>query len=142
MPFISQVAAGTRPMLSVFGGDYPTHDGTGVRDYIHVMALAEGHAATLKHLANRADGAHLTLNLGTGQGHSVLDVIHAFQAATQQPIPYQIVARRPGDVPAYYADASRAQHLLGWKPSRTLQDMCAATWRWQAANPEGYPGTR
>lgn len=138
MPFISQVACGSRPKLSIFGGDYPTHDGTGVRDYIHVMDLAEGHVATLKHLASNPGGELLTLNLGTGQGCSVLDVVKSFEAASGQAIPYQIVARRPGDVPAYYADPSQAQEVLHWRATRTLHDMCADTWRWQAANPRGY----
>ncbi len=138
MPFISQVACGARPQLSIFGDDYPTHDGTGVRDYIHVMDLAEGHAATLKYLAGQPNGQLLTLNLGTGHGHSVLDVVKAFETASGQAIPYQIAPRRPGDVPAYYADATQAQTLLGWHASRTLHDMCADAWRWQAANPRGY----
>lgn len=138
MPFISQVACGARPMLSVYGNDYPTPDGTGVRDYLHVMDLAEGHVATLDYLANQKEGTLLTLNLGTGQGHSVLDVVNAFEAASGQAIPYTVVERRPGDVPAYYADATQAQKLLQWKATRTLRDMCADTWRWQSANPKGY----
>lgn len=138
MPYISQVACGSLPMLSIFGGDYPTHDGTGVRDYIHVMDLAEGHVATLKYLASNPGGNLLTLNLGTGQGCSVLDVVKAFEAASGQAIPYQIAARRPGDVPAYYADSTQAQELLHWRAKRTLHDMCADAWRWQAANPQGY----
>ncbi|MGB3068601.1 MAG: UDP-glucose 4-epimerase GalE [Ottowia sp.] len=139
MPFISQVASGARPMLSIFGNDYPTHDGTGVRDYLHVMDLAEGHAATLQYLARREEGELLTLNLGTGQGYSVLDVVKAFEAASGQAIPYQIAARRPGDVPAYFADVSKAKELLQWEAARSLHDMCADTWQWQSRNPQGYP---
>lgn len=138
MPFVSQVASGVRPTLSIFGGDYPTPDGTGVRDYIHVMDLAEGHVATLKYLATRKEGELLTLNLGTGEGRSVLEVVHTFEAVTGQAIPYQIVPRRSGDVPAYYANAAQAQKMLQWHATRTLEDMCADTWRWQAANPCGY----
>jgi len=138
MPFVSQVACGARPMLSIFGGDYPTHDGTGVRDYIHVTDLAAGHAATLQYLARTNSGELLTLNLGTGQSHSVLDVVRAFEAASGRAVPYQIAARRAGDVPAYYADATLAKKLLAWQTTRTLQDMCADTWRWQLANPQGY----
>ncbi|WP_028604273.1 UDP-glucose 4-epimerase GalE [Ottowia thiooxydans] len=138
MPFVSQVACGARPKLSIFGDDYPTHDGTGVRDYIHVMDLAEGHVATLKYLASHPQGELLTLNLGTGQGCSVLDVVKTFETASGRPVPYEIVPRRPGDVPAYYADPSQAQKLLHWRATRSLRDMCADTWRWQAANPQGY----
>lgn len=138
MPFISQVACGARPVLSIFGNDYPTHDGTGVRDYLHVMDLAEGHMATLQYLARQPEGTLLTLNLGTGQGYSVLDVVKAFEAASGQAIPYQIAARRPGDVPAYFADVSKARELLHWQAARSLHDMCADTWQWQSQNPQGY----
>ncbi len=139
MPFISQVASGARPMLSIFGNDYPTHDGTGVRDFLHVLDLDEGHDATLQYMARLEEGEFLTLNLGTGQGYSVLDVVKAFEAASGQAIPYQIAARRPGDVPAYFADVSKAKELLQWEAARSLHDMCADTWQWQSRNPQGYP---
>ncbi|MCB9155494.1 MAG: UDP-glucose 4-epimerase GalE [Caldilineaceae bacterium] len=138
MPFVSQVASGARPMLSIFGGDYPTRDGTGVRDYIHVMDLAEGHAATLQYLLSRVGGDLLTLNLGTGKGHSVLELVQAFESASGHAIPYQVVARRPGDVPAYYANSTRANQILGWRATRDLKTMCADAWRWQSNNPRGY----
>ena len=131
MPYISQVACGARPMLQIFGDDYPTPDGTGVRVYLHVMDMAEGHAATLHYLAQHNAGELLTLNLGTGQGLSVLEVVRAFEAACGHPIPYQITARRPGDL-------SRAQALLHWRAQRSLHQICADTWRWQSANPQGY----
>lgn len=136
MPYVAQVAVGKRASLQVFGGDYDTPDGTGVRDYIHVMDLAEGHVAALRHLIDR--GSSLTVNLGTGQGYSVLEVIRAFEAASGRAVPYQIVARRPGDVAACYADPSRARELLGWSATRGLAQMCADSWRWQSRNPQGY----
>lgn len=136
MPYIAQVATGQRPLLQVFGSDYPTPDGTGVRDYIHVCDLAEGHVAALKALIGQ--GRSLTVNLGTGQGHSVLDVVRAFERASGRPVPYELVARRPGDVAQCFADPSLARELLGWRASRTLAQMCADTWRWQSANPNGY----
>ncbi len=136
MPYVAQVAVGKRPFLQVFGGDYDTPDGTGVRDYIHVMDLAEGHVAAVRHLLERASS--LTLNLGTGQGYSVLDVIGAFERASGKAVPYQIVARRPGDVAACYADPSLAHSLLGWSATRDLAQMCTDTWRWQSRNPQGY----
>ncbi len=136
MPYVCQVAVGTRPELRVFGGDYPTPDGTGVRDYIHVMDLAEGHVASLKHLLE-GGGSHV-VNLGTGRGHSVLEVIHAFERASGRPIPYRIVDRRPGDVAACYADPTLARHLLGWSARRELDAMCADAWRWQSAHPRGF----
>ena len=129
MPYVAQVASGLREKLSVFGGDYPTPDGTGVRDYIHVMDLAEGHVAALDYLA-RAPGL-LTVNLGTGCGYSVLDMVHSFEKASGRPVPYQIVARRPGDVAACYADATLAESLLGWQARRGIDEMCRDTWRWQ-----------
>ncbi|WP_428424029.1 UDP-glucose 4-epimerase GalE [Methylibium sp.] len=129
MPYVAQVAAGQRPDLQVFGGDYPTPDGTGQRDYIHVMDLAEGHVAALDHLAR--ESGLLTLNLGTGLGISVLEVVAAFAAASGRPIPYRIVGRRPGDVPAYWADPSLAARVLGWRTRRDLAQMCADAWRWQ-----------
>jgi UDP-glucose 4-epimerase len=136
MPYVTQVAVGKRAHLQVFGGDYDTPDGTGVRDYIHVMDLAEGHVAALRHLL--AGGESLTVNLGTGQGYSVLDVVKAFEAASGRQVPYQVVGRRPGDVAACYADPTRARGLLGWSASRGLPEMCADAWRWQEANPHGF----
>lgn len=136
MPFVTQVAVGKRPMLSVFGGDYPTRDGTGVRDYIHVVDLALGHLAALKRVI--AEPGAWTVNLGTGQGYSVLDIVKAFEKACGKRIPYQIVARRPGDVAQCYADPALAVEMLGWRAERDLQQMCADSWRWQQQNPDGY----
>jgi UDP-glucose 4-epimerase len=136
MPYITQVAAGTRPRLSVFGNDYPTPDGTGVRDYIHVCDLAEGHVAALHHLLEQRRS--LAANLGTGHGHSVLEVVRAFEAASGRAVPFDIAPRRPGDVAQCYADPSRARELLGWQARRTLAQMCEDAWRWQSANPNGY----
>lgn len=138
MPYISQVACGTRKQLSVFGNDYPTPDGTGVRDYIHVMDLARGHLAALARLAAEPAGAMLTVNLGTGKGISVLEMVAAFERASGMPVPYQVVGRRPGDIASCYADVSLAKNLLGWQAELGLEAMCADTWRWQAANPRGY----
>jgi UDP-glucose 4-epimerase len=129
MPFIARVAVGIYPKLRIFGGDYPTNDGTGIRDYIHVADLASGHAAALRKL--RRDAGIFALNLGTGQGHSVLEVVRSFESACGAPIPYEIVARRPGDVAACYADVSRAAALLHWRSTHGLAQMCADTWRWQ-----------
>lgn len=129
LPFVAQVAAGRRQRLSVFGQDYATPDGTGVRDYIHVMDLAEGHLAALHFLAAH-DGWH-AFNLGTGRGYSVLEMVRAFEAASGRPVPYEIVARRPGDVAACYANADKARTQLGWQARRLLDEMCASTWRWQ-----------
>ncbi len=136
MPYITQVALGQRPFLQVFGDDYPTSDGTGVRDYIHVCDLAEGHVAALRALLAR--GESLTVNLGTGQGHSVLAVVHAFEAASGRSVPYRIAPRRPGDVAQCYADAGLARRVLGWQAQRSLHEMCADAWRWQSRNPQGY----
>ena len=136
MPFVTQVAVGKRPKLSVFGGDYPTHDGTGVRDYIHVVDLALGHLAALEKVV--AGKGAWTVNLGTGKGYSVLDFVKAFEKASGRPIPYQIVDRRPGDVAQCYADPSLAAELLGWRAQRDLQQMCADSWNWQQNNPDGY----
>lgn len=130
MPYIAKVADGTLEKLSVFGSDYPTHDGTGVRDYIHVVDLARGHIEALKALENSS--GVLTVNLGTGQGYSVLDVIRAFEAASGQKVPYQIVGRRPGDIAACYADPSRAKTLLGWQAQNGIDEMCRDAWRWQS----------
>ncbi len=136
MPYIAQVAVGKRERLSVFGGDYPTPDGTGVRDYIHVMDLAEGHLAALQALQSK--GGLITTNLGTGRGYSVLEMISAFASASGKSVPYDMVARRPGDVAQCYADPAHAEAVLGWKASRGIEDMCKDHWRWQEANPEGY----
>lgn len=136
MPFIAQVAVGKRDALSVFGGDYDTVDGTGVRDYIHVMDLVEGHLAALRALQEQ--GGLMTVNLGTGKGCSVLQMIDAFARASGREIPYRIVARRPGDVAQCYADPTRAARLLGWQARRDLHSMCEDHWRWQHQNPEGY----
>ena len=135
MPYIAQVAAGQRPCLSVFGGDYPTEDGTGVRDYIHVMDLAEGHAAALNFLSE-TPGWH-AINLGTGQGYSVLDMVRAFQKASGRQVPYQIVSRRAGDVAACYANPNKASECLNWRAVRGLDDMCASTWRFQQSQSSG-----
>ncbi|PXF31829.1 UDP-galactose-4-epimerase [Pokkaliibacter plantistimulans] len=137
MPYVSQVAVGTREVLQVFGNDYPTHDGTGVRDYIHVMDLADGHLKALEKL-DQTDSGVLTYNLGTGQGYSVLDMVSAFEKACGKPIPYVQVARRAGDVAACYADPTKAERELGWKAKRGIDEMCADTWRWQSNNPRGY----
>ena len=136
MPFVTQVAVGKRSKLSVFGGDYPTHDGTGVRDYIHVVDLALGHLAALEKVV--AGNGAWTVNLGTGKGYSVLDFVKAFEKASGKPIPYQIVDRRPGDVAQCYADPSLAAEMLGWRAQRDLQQMCADSWNWQQKNPDGY----
>ena len=129
MPYVAQVACGQRERLSVFGADYPTPDGTGVRDYIHVMDLAEGHVAALNYLV-RAQGL-LTVNLGTGCGCSVLDMVRSFERASGRPVPYALVARRPGDVAACYADTTLAEKLLGWRATRGIDEMCRDAWRWQ-----------
>lgn len=136
MPYISQVAIGKRDELSVFGNDYPTPDGTGVRDYIHVVDLANGHLKALEKLAENP--GVVTYNLGTGHGYSVLDVVKAFEKASDKKIPYQIVERRPGDVAQCYADPGKAEKELGWKATRGIEQMCADTWRWQSNNPNGF----
>lgn len=136
MPFITQVAVGKRQKLSVFGGDYPTPDGTGVRDYIHVADLAEGHVSALQSFANNL--GYFTVNLGTGVGYSVLDMVKAFEAATGRSIPFEIVARRPGDIASCYADTTKAKVLLGWSATKTLDDMMRDSWAWQSSNPDGY----
>ncbi|MBT0585067.1 UDP-glucose 4-epimerase GalE [Alteromonas oceanisediminis] len=136
MPFISQVATGKRPHLSVFGNDYDTHDGTGVRDYIHVDDLANGHLKALDKLQRNA--GLCTFNLGTGQGYSVLDMVKAFEAQSGQKIAYEFVPRRSGDVAACYADPALAEKELGWKAQKGLAEMCADGWRWQSTNPNGY----
>lgn len=136
MPFVTQVAVGARDKLRVFGADYDTPDGTGVRDYIHVMDLVEGHVAALDYIA-RARGLH-TLNLGTGIGVSVLQLVRAFEAASGRTVPYEVVGRRPGDIAACWADADRAARTLDWRASRSLEQMCEDSWRWQSGNPRGY----
>ncbi len=139
MPYVTQVAVGLREQLNVYGNDYDTPDGTGVRDYIHVLDLAEGHVAALQRLLDGSGS--LTVNLGTGRGHSVLEVVQAFERASGRRIPYTIMPRRPGDVAACYADPSLAQRLLGWRATRDLDAMCADSWRWQSMNPNGFEAT-
>lgn len=136
MPFISQVAVGRRKQLSVFGNDYPTPDGTGVRDYIHVVDLARGHLAALAELFRSQ--RCFTLNLGTGKGYSVLEMVRAFEAASGRTVPYKIVERRPGDIAVCYADPTQARHVLDWRAKKGLTEMCADHWRWQSMNPRGY----
>lgn len=139
MPFVTQVAVGKRERLSIFGNDYPTPDGTGVRDYIHVQDLARGHVAALSALlSDQAETRNFTVNLGTGVGCSVLEVVKAFEVASGRPIAYRIEARRAGDVAECYANPGLAKRLLGWEAHHTLQDMCADAWRWQKGNPNGY----
>ena len=136
MPFITQVAVGRREKLSVFGNDYDTPDGTGVRDYIHVVDLAKGHVAAVKYAGSHT-GCEV-FNLGTGVGYSVLDMVKTFQEVNGVPIPYQIVDRRPGDLPVCYADPSKSAEVLGWKAEKNLRDMCRDSWNWQSRNPMGY----
>jgi len=137
VPYISQVAVGKLQRLSVFGNDYATPDGTGVRDYIHVVDLAGGHVRALQRLS-QVPGELMTVNLGTGRGYSVLEMVHAFEKASGRAVPYQIVGRRPGDIGACYADPSLAETLLSWKAVRGLDEMCRDAWRWQSGNPNGY----
>ena len=136
MPYVTQVASGKREYLRVWGDDYPTVDGTGVRDYIHVMDLAEGHVRAIEKL-NEEKGV-LIYNLGTGHGVSVLELVHAFEKANDLTIPYQVFERRAGDIAEFYADASKAEKELGWKAERTIEDMCRDAWNWQKQNPQGY----
>ena len=136
MPNIAQVAAGVRDKVRVFGSDYPTRDGTGVRDYIHVVDLARGHLAALETMQRERRG--FTVNLGTGRGISVLEAVRAFERASGRPIPIERVARRAGDVAECYADPALAQKVLGWKAAHSLEDMCRDAWRWQSMNPRGY----
>ena len=136
MPYISQTAIGKREKLSVFGNDYPTPDGTGVRDYIHVVDLAKGHVAAISYLMDhKGEGV---FNLGTGQGYSVLDMVHAFEKAAGVPVPYVIAERRPGDLAVCYADPRKSREQLGWQAQLTLEEMCADSWNWQSKNPNGY----
>ena len=136
MPYVAQVAVGKRPCLNVYGNDYATPDGTGVRDYIHVQDLAQGHVAAVQALLGK--GESFTVNLGTGQGHSVLEVVRAFEQASGRPVPYQFAPRRAGDVAQCYADSTLAERLLGWRATHSLADMCVDAWRWQQGNPNGY----
>ncbi len=136
MPYITQVAVGKLDQLAVFGDDYETHDGTGVRDYIHVIDLAQGHLSALDYALSHT-GVE-AVNLGTGEGYSVLDVVHAFQTANDVEIPYKIVERRPGDIAIGYADANKAKEVLGWEAKYSLEDMCRTSWNWQKNNPNGY----
>jgi UDP-glucose 4-epimerase len=138
MPFLAQVAIGRRPLLSVFGDDYPTADGTCERDYIHVEDLAAGHVAALEHLDAMAEPVR-AFNLGGGVGTSVFELLRAFERAVGRDLPHRVVGRRPGDLPAYWADTTRAREELGWVARKTLDDMCADTWRWQQRNPDGFP---
>ncbi|HFU4450931.1 TPA: UDP-glucose 4-epimerase GalE [Streptococcus suis] len=138
MPFVAQVAVGKRPELSVFGNDYDTVDGTGVRDYIHVIDLALGHIKALEKIST-TEGVH-TYNLGSGQGTSVLELVQAFEKVNGVPVPYKIVDRRPGDVATCYANADKALAELNWKTEKTIEDMCRDTWNWQSKNPNGYKG--
>lgn len=136
MPYITQVAVGRRQELSVYGNDYDTHDGTGVRDYIHVVDLAKGHVAAVKYaLGNK--GCEV-FNLGTGTGYSVLDMVHTFREVNQVALPYKIVERRPGDIATCYADPAKSAQVLGWKAEKSLADMCRDSWKWQSKNPMGY----
>ena len=136
MPFVSQVAVGKREYLNVFGDDYPTHDGTGVRDYIHVMDLADGHVKAIDKI-NSFDKV-MTINLGTGNGYSVLDMVKAFEKASGKKVPYKIAPRRDGDIAVCYADPTYAKEVLGWEAKRDIQQMCEDSWRWQSQNPNGY----
>jgi UDP-glucose 4-epimerase len=136
MPFLAQVAVGRRPALQIFGNDYPTSDGTGMRDYIHVMDLADGHLAALRYAHGRS-GNHV-FNLGSGKGLSVLDMLTAFGRACGKPLAHEFSPRRPGDLAAFWADPSLAEKTLGWRTQRSLEDMCSDTWRWQSLNPNGY----
>ena len=138
MPFVSGVAVGRYETLSVFGNDYPTVDGTGVRDYIHVVDLAKGHVKALEAFANPEVDGLFTVNLGTGKGYSVLEMVNAFAAASSKEVSYKIVDRRPGDIACCYADPSLASKLLGWTAEKGITEMCEDTWRWQKNNPNGY----
>lgn len=137
-PFIAQVAVGRRDKLRIFGNDYPTRDGTGVRDYIHVTDLARGHRAALDYLAQAPAPGVIDINLGTGVGYSVLEAVAAFRRASNREIPYEFAPRRDGDIAEIFANPARAHKLLGWRAEKTLDDMCADHWRWQSQNPEGY----
>ncbi len=139
MPYISQVAVGKLERLHVYGNDYPTPDGTGVRDYIHVVDLAAGHVAALKKLEENC--GLFVCNLGTGKGYSVMEVLHAFEKACGKTLPYVVDPRREGDLPAFWADPAKAKAELGWEAKYDIDDMCATSWKWQSMNPDGYPGS-
>ena len=136
VPYVAQVAVGKRPFVHVYGNDYKTHDGTGVRDYIHVVDLAKGHLAAIRKLMENP--GVVIYNLGTGHGYSVLDVIHAYEKAIGREIPYQIEARRPGDTDECYSDPTKAKEELGWEAEYSIEEMCRDSWKWQSMNPEGY----
>ncbi len=136
MPFVSQVAVGQREKLSIFGNDYPTPDGTGVRDYIHVVDLSDAHVKAVQKIPQLKGVT--TLNLGTGKGYSVLEMVKAFEKGSGKPVPYQIVARRPGDIAECWADPARAKQVLGWQANKGLEEMITDTWRWQSKNPNGF----
>jgi len=138
VPYIAQVAVGKLAKLHVFGDDYPTHDGTGVRDYIHVVDLARGHIAALKKLETKC--GLFVCNLGTGKGYSVFDVLHAYEKACGKTLPYVVDPRRPGDIAVCYADPTKAKDELGWEAKYGIEDMCASSWKWQSMNPNGYKG--
>ena len=138
VPYIAQVAVGKLAKLHVFGDDYPTHDGTGVRDYIHVVDLARGHIAALKKLETNC--GLFVCNLGTGKGYSVFDVLHAYEKACGKTLPYVVDPRRPGDIAVCYADPTKAKEELGWEAKYGIEDMCASSWKWQSMNPNGYKG--
>lgn len=141
-PFIAQTAVGRRDALQIFGDDYPTRDGTGVRDYIHVCDLARGHLAALDYIDKTAPEKALDVNLGTGRGYSVFEVVKAFEKASGKPIPYQVTDRRPGDAAEIYADPALASKLFNWRARLDLGAMCADHWRWQQRNPDGYAGSK
>jgi UDP-glucose 4-epimerase len=136
VPYIAQVAVGRREYLSVFGGDYETEDGTGVRDYVHVLDVAEGHVMALDYLRRHA--GCVAVNLGTGRGMSVLDMLHEYERASGRSIAYEVTGRRPGDVARCWAQVSLARDLFGWQATREVEQMCQDSWRWQLANPDGY----
>lgn len=140
MPYIAQVAVGRRPYLSVFGTDYPTVDGTGVRDYIHIVDLADGHVKALDKISQDDFSGFAAYNLGTGSGTSVMQMVHAFERASGQKVAFKNCPRRPGDVATSYADPALAAKSLGWRTKRTVEEMCADTWRWQKKNPNGFAG--
>jgi UDP-glucose 4-epimerase len=137
MPYITQVAIGKRPYLSVYGDDYDTPDGTGVRDYIHVVDLADGHVKAVKNILDGNKGVQI-FNLGTGKGYSVLDIVKAFSKAYGKELPYKIAPRRPGDLAVCYSDPTKAKEVLGWEAKRGIDDMCRDSWNWQSKNPNGY----
>lgn len=140
MPYIAQVAVGRRSFLNVFGTDYPTVDGTGVRDYIHIVDLADGHVKALEKIAQPEFSGFATYNLGTGSGTSVFQMVHAFERASGRTVAYQKCARRPGDVATSYADPALAAKCLAWRAKRNVDEMCEDTWRWQKKNPNGFAG--